>query len=103
MAAATPQAGSGPARWSRRALRPMPRCGGWRAGAGGGGYGLEQMAGDNFTANGLSFSPDDRFMFWSNTPELRIDRFDFDAATGAIGKRQPWAHFARKEPGQPYG
>src|SRR6218665_2979557 len=30
MAAATPQAGSGPARWSRRALRPMPRCGGGR-------------------------------------------------------------------------
>ncbi|MCW5238029.1 SMP-30/gluconolactonase/LRE family protein [Verminephrobacter eiseniae] len=83
--------------------RTTPDAALWRLSAGAGGYRLEQMAGDNFTANGLAFSPDDRFMYWSNTPEHRIDRFDFDAATGAIGKRQPWAHFARKAPGQPYG
>ena len=32
------------------------------------------MAGDNFTANGLAFSPDNRTLYWSNTPEHRIDR-----------------------------
>jgi sugar lactone lactonase YvrE len=40
------------------------------------------MAGDNFTANGLAFSPDNRTLYWSNTPEHRIDRFDFDVTTG---------------------
>src|SRR6218665_856582 len=83
--------------------RTAPDAALWRLSAGAGGYPPGQMAGGNFTAHGLAFSPDDRFMYWSNTPEHRIDRFDFDAATGAIGKRQPWAHFVRKEPGQPYG
>ena len=61
------------------------------------------MAGDNFTANGLAFSPDNRWMYWSNTPEHRIDRFAFDAATGCISDRQPWARFAPKVVGEPYG
>lgn len=68
-----------------------------------GGYGVQCMAGDNFTANGLAFSPDDQFMYWSNTPEHRIDRFVFDAPTGAIDHREPWATFERKEDGKPYG
>ena len=61
------------------------------------------MAGDNFTANGLAFSPDNRTMYWSNTPEHRIDQFDFDVATGAITNRRPWVQFDRKVDGQPYG
>ena len=68
-----------------------------------GGYTLQHMAGDNFTANGLAFSPDNRFLYWSNTPEHRIDRFDFDAATGAVTNRRPWVQFDRKVEGQPYG
>ena len=66
------------------------------------GYTVRHMAGDNFTANGLAFSPDNSFMYWSNTPEHRIDRFDFDAQTGAITNRQPWVRFDRKVDGQPY-
>ena len=42
-------------------------------------------------------------MYWSNTPEHRIDRFAFDAATGCISDRQPWARFAPKVVGEPYG
>jgi sugar lactone lactonase YvrE len=61
------------------------------------------MAGDNFTANGLAFSPDNRTMYWSNTPEHRIDRFDFDVATGAVSNRRAWVQFDRKVEGQPYG
>ncbi|CAN7213327.1 SMP-30/gluconolactonase/LRE family protein [Acidovorax sp. LjRoot117] len=73
------------------------------AAADGTGYTVRHMAGDNFTANGLAFSPDNRVMYWSNTPEHRIDRFDFDLATGAITHRRPWVHFDRKVDGQPYG
>lgn len=68
-----------------------------------GGYGVECMAGENFTANGLAFSPDDRVMYWSNTPEHRIDRFAFDVHTGTIADRQKWVEFERKVEGKPYG
>lgn len=67
------------------------------------GYAVRHMAGDNFTANGLAFSPDNRTMYWANTPEHRIDRFDFDVTTGAITHRRPWVQFDRKVEGQPYG
>ncbi len=83
--------------------RTAPDAALWRLQAGAGGYTVEQMAGDNFTANGLAFSPDNRTMYWSNTPEHRIDRFDFDVATGEITHRRPWVQFDRKVEGQPYG
>ncbi|RZJ14768.1 MAG: SMP-30/gluconolactonase/LRE family protein [Acidovorax sp.] len=83
--------------------RTAPNAALWRLQSTPGGYAVRHMAGDNFTANGLAFSPDNRVMYWSNTPEHRIDRFDFDVATGAITNRQPWVHFDRKVDGQPYG
>jgi sugar lactone lactonase YvrE len=67
------------------------------------GYSVRQMAANNFTANGLAFSPDNRTLYWSNTPEHRIDQFDFDVATGEITNRRTWAQFDRKVEGQPYG
>ena len=67
------------------------------------GYSVRHMAGDNFTANGLAFSPDNRTLYWSNTPEHHIDRFDFDVTTGEITNRQQWVTFDRKVDGQPYG
>ncbi|WP_010462242.1 SMP-30/gluconolactonase/LRE family protein [Acidovorax radicis] len=91
--------------WAGSVITPRtaPDAALWRLSASGGGYAVQHMAGDNFTANGLAFSPDNRFMYWSNTPEHRIDRFDFDVATGTIANRQPWARFDRKVDGQPYG
>lgn len=91
--------------WAGSVITPRtaPDAALWRLAATGHGYALERMAGDNYTANGLAFSPDDRTLYWANTPEHRIDRFDFDAATGAIAHRRPWASFPRKEDGQPYG
>ena len=84
--------------------RTAPDAALWRLLAGaGGGYAVDHMAGDNFTANGLAFSPDNRTMYWSNTPEHRIDRFDFDVATGAVSNRRPWVQFDRKVDGQHYG
>ena len=67
------------------------------------GYAVRHMAGDNFTANGLAFNPDNRTLYWANTPEHRIDRFDFDVTTGEITRRRPWVQFDRKVEGQPYG
>lgn len=83
--------------------RTAPDAALWRLQVGAGGYAVERMAGDNFTANGLAFSPDNRTMYWSNTPEHRIDRFDFDVATGAVSNRRAWVQFDRKVEGQPYG
>ena len=83
--------------------RTAPDAALWRLGATPGGYAVQRMAGDNFTANGLAFSPDDKVLYWANTPEHRIDRFDFDVQTGALTHRQPWVRFDRQAEGQPYG
>ena len=42
-------------------------------------------------------------MYWANTPEHRIDQFDFDVTTGEITNRRPWVQFDRKVDGRPYG
>ena len=91
--------------WAGSVITPRtaPDAALWCLAPAGSGYDLRHVAGDNFTANGLAFSPDNRVMYWSNTPEHRIDRFDFDVATGAITNRQPWVRFDRKVEGQPYG
>lgn len=91
--------------WAGSVISPRtsPDAALWRLQATDGGYELQKMAGDNFTANGLAFSPDNRTLYWSNTPEHRIDRFDFDLLTGTITNRQPWVHFDHKVEGQPYG
>jgi len=91
--------------WAGSVISPRtaPDAALWRLEVAEGGYRVHYMAGDNFTANGLAFSPDNRYLYWSNTPEHRIDRFDFDVATGAIANRQPWVQFGRKVEGQPYG
>lgn len=91
--------------WAGSVITPRtaPDAALWCLAATDDGYTVRHRAGDNFTANGLAFSSDNRFMYWSNTPEHRIDRFDFDVATGAIAHRQPWMQFDRKVDGQPYG
>ena len=94
--------------WAGSVITPRtaPDAALWRLEATPDGYAVQYMAGDNFTANGLAFSPDDKVLYWANTPEHRIDRFDFDVATGAITRRAPWVQFALQtegQPGQPYG
>lgn len=91
--------------WAGSMITPRTHAGAalWRLECTSGRCVLDRMAGDNFTANGLAFSPDNRWMYWSNTPEHRIDRFAFDATTGRIGDRQPWVTFPRKTTGEPYG
>ena len=46
--------------------------------------------------NGIGWSPDDRVMYFTDTPSRRIYRYDFDAASGAIANRRV---FVEVEPG----
>jgi sugar lactone lactonase YvrE len=39
-------------------------------------------------SNGLGWSPDDRLMYHVDTPRMRIDVYEFDVASGAVGCRR---------------
>ena len=47
-------------------------------------------------SNGIGWSPDDRTMYFTDTPSLRIYRYDFDAASGTIANRRV---FVEVDPG----
>lgn len=63
---------------------------------------VRRMAGGVLTANGLAFSPDDRTMYWSDTPNHVVHAFDFDAERGVIGHQRVFAAFPVGE-GRPDG
>jgi len=41
-------------------------------------------------ANGLGWSPDNRYMYFTDTPRRTIYRYDFDLPSGTISNRQPF-------------
>ena len=49
----------------------------------------EQLVAGATIANGLAWSADGSTLFWIDTPTGRIDAFDYDLATGAVGNRRP--------------
>ena len=53
-------------------------------------------------SNGLGWSPDDTLMYHVDTPRRRVDVFEFDAATGALGRRRAVIDIA-PEHGRPDG
>ncbi len=83
--------------------KTAPAAGLFRLEGGPEGLVVTRQAGDVTTANGLAFSPDGRTMYWTDTPAHRIDRFDFDLASGAISNRREFARFPPRDPGTEYG
>jgi sugar lactone lactonase YvrE len=53
-------------------------------------------------SNGLAWGPDGRSFYYIDTPTRRVDRFDYNADTGAVTNRRPLAEFAPAE-GMPDG
>jgi sugar lactone lactonase YvrE len=45
------------------------------------------------TTNGMAFSPDYRWCYYSDTPRFTIYRRAFDIDTGAVGPREDWVRF----------
>jgi len=54
-------------------------------------------------SNGLGFSPDGQSMYHADTAAHRIDRHDFDVATGAVSKRQLFQQFSSDKSAPGYG
>jgi len=48
------------------------------------------------TANGLAFSPDNRTLYWADTPSHSVWAWDLDAPTSAITAQRVFASFAPK-------
>jgi sugar lactone lactonase YvrE len=53
-------------------------------------------------SNGIGWSPDDKTMYYTDTPLRMIYAYDFDPATGTIENRRPFIH-TPDEPGIPDG
>jgi len=62
---------------------------------------VERMVDGIGISNGLGWSLDDRWMYYIDTLEDRVDVFDFDLPTGAIANRLPFATI--DGPGHPDG
>jgi sugar lactone lactonase YvrE len=54
-------------------------------------------------SNGLAFSPDGRTMYHADTTSHRIDRYDFDVATGAVSNPRPFQRFPADKAASDYG
>ncbi|HTW29112.1 MAG TPA: SMP-30/gluconolactonase/LRE family protein [Acetobacteraceae bacterium] len=64
---------------------------------------MERKADGYTITNGLAWSHDDRTMFHSDSQQLRIDAWDFDAATGRIAGRRRIASPDGEREGHPDG
>ena len=54
------------------------------------GGGLDRMVEDVTISTGLGWSPDGTTMYYIDSMAYRVDRFDFDVATGEIADRRPF-------------
>jgi sugar lactone lactonase YvrE len=54
-------------------------------------------------SNGLGWSPDERAMYFIDTPTRRVDRFDVDPDDGSVRNRRPHVTLPDDTPGSPDG
>jgi sugar lactone lactonase YvrE len=54
-------------------------------------------------ANGLAWSPDDRIMYWADSPTSRVWTFDYNIESGTPSKRRLWLDGAPADLGRPDG
>ena len=64
---------------------------------------LRTMAEGATVANGLAWSPDQRTLYWSDTPQHVIRAWDWDADTGHMTRPRVFHQFASKPAGWTYG
>jgi sugar lactone lactonase YvrE len=62
-----------------------------------------QWSGGMTNSNGLGFSPDGHTMYHADTTAHRIDRYDFDPATGTASNRRCFKQFASDKSAPDYG
>ncbi|WP_137129083.1 SMP-30/gluconolactonase/LRE family protein [Rhizobium sp. FY34] len=66
--------------------------------------GLEKLAGDLFTSNGVAFSPDGKRLYHSDTLRYSLYTYDYEVETGAATNRQLFAKFGSEtDKGRPDG
>jgi sugar lactone lactonase YvrE len=66
--------------------------------------GLEKLAGDLFTSNGVAFSPNGTRLYHSDTLRYSLYTYDYDVETGAASNRQLFAKFGSDtDKGRPDG
>lgn len=60
---------------------------------------VERKAGDALTANGLAWSPDNRTLYWADTPNHVLHAWDFDVEANALTGHRVHRQFASKPAG----
>jgi sugar lactone lactonase YvrE len=58
---------------------------------------VKKMAGGFTVANGISWSPDDRRMYFADSSARTIYTFEFDSDDGTLGERRVFATFSENE------
>lgn len=60
---------------------------------------VQRHAGNALTANGLAWSPDNRTVYWSDTPNHLTHAWDFDVAANTLSAHRVWRTYEAKPAG----
>jgi len=67
-------------------------------------HGLRKVVPDVTISNGMGWSPDNRTMYYIDSPTRKVSAFDYALRTGEIGKRRTVVDFSQaQQPGSPDG